>query len=61
MQTKGIEIFNKIIAENLPNLEKERFIQIQEPFRTPKRQDQKETPSDILQFKHQIYRKKKEY
>jgi hypothetical protein len=36
-------IFNKIIAENFPNPEKEMVIQVQEAFRAPSRQDQKRT------------------
>jgi hypothetical protein len=36
-------------AENFPNLEKEMVIQIQEAFRTPKRQDQERTsPHNII-------------
>jgi hypothetical protein len=35
IQTKGIDnLFNRIIAENFPNLEKETVIQMQEVFRT---------------------------
>jgi hypothetical protein len=34
MQTKGLgDIFNQVVAENFPNLEKEMVIQIQEAFR----------------------------
>jgi hypothetical protein len=41
LQTKGIcKVFNKIIAEHFPNLEKEMPIQVQEASRTPKRLDQ---------------------
>jgi hypothetical protein len=37
IQTKGIEnLFNRIIAENFPNLEKEKVTQVQEAYRTPK-------------------------
>jgi hypothetical protein len=36
-------IFNKIISENFPNLEKELPIQVQEAFRTPNRIDKKRT------------------
>jgi hypothetical protein len=44
VQAKGIcNIFNKIIAENFPNLEKEMPIQVQEPSRTPNRHDQNRT------------------
>jgi septal ring factor EnvC (AmiA/AmiB activator) len=40
MQAKGIRnIFNEIIAENFPNLEKELSIQVQEASRTPNRLD----------------------
>jgi hypothetical protein len=34
-------IFNKVIAENFPNLETERVIQIHESFRTLNQHDQK--------------------
>jgi hypothetical protein len=41
VQTKSIRsIFNKIIAKNSPNLQKEMLIQVQETCRTPNRQDQ---------------------
>jgi DNA-binding HxlR family transcriptional regulator len=44
VQAKGIHnIFNKIITENLPNLEKAMLIQVQEASRTPKRLDQNRT------------------
>jgi hypothetical protein len=40
VQVKDIEnIFNKIIAENFPNLEKEMVILVQEAFRTANRQN----------------------
>jgi hypothetical protein len=43
-QVKGIHnIFNKIIVENFPTLEKELTIQIQEASSTPKRHDQNRT------------------
>jgi hypothetical protein len=46
VQGKGIgNIFNKIIAENFPNLEKELSIQIQEAFSTPNSCDYKRTSS----------------
>jgi hypothetical protein len=42
IQTKGNDnLFNRIIAENFPKLEKERIIQIQEAYRTSNHQDQK--------------------
>jgi DNA repair exonuclease SbcCD ATPase subunit len=44
VQTKGIHnIFNKIITENFPNLEKTMSIQVEEAFRTPNRLDQNRT------------------
>jgi hypothetical protein len=36
-------MFNKIIAENFPNLEKELLIQVQETSRTPNRLEQNRT------------------
>jgi hypothetical protein len=45
-QAKGIcNIFNKIITENFPNLEKVLPIQIQETSRTPNRLDQNRNSS----------------
>jgi hypothetical protein len=44
VQAKGIcNIFNKIITENFPHLEKTIPIQVQEASRTPNRFDQKRT------------------
>jgi hypothetical protein len=44
VQAKGMHnIFNKIITENFPNLEKTMPIQVQEASRTPKRLDQNKT------------------
>jgi hypothetical protein len=41
-QIKGpVNIFNKIIKENFPNLNKEMPMNIQEAYRTPNRLDQK--------------------
>jgi hypothetical protein len=41
-QLKGpVNIFNKIIDENFPNLEKEMPMNIQEAYRTPNRLDEK--------------------
>jgi hypothetical protein len=41
-QLKGlVNIFNKIIEENLPNIKKEMPMNIQEAYRTPNRLDQK--------------------
>jgi septal ring factor EnvC (AmiA/AmiB activator) len=44
VQAKGIcNIFNKIITENFPNLEKTMPIQVQEASRTPNRLDKNRT------------------
>jgi len=41
-QVKGTEnIFNKSIEENFPNLKKKVLIKVEEPYRTPNRQNQK--------------------
>jgi hypothetical protein len=50
VQAKGIcSIVNKIITENVPNLEKAMLIQVQEAFRTPHRLDQnRTTPQHIV-------------
>jgi hypothetical protein len=41
-QLKGpVNIFNKIIEENLPNIKKEIPMNIKETYRTPNRLDQK--------------------
>jgi hypothetical protein len=46
IQTKGIDnLFNNVIAENFPNIEKERNIQVQEAYRTPNHQDQNRNTS----------------
>jgi hypothetical protein len=45
-QLKGpVNIFNKIIGENFPNLKKEMPMNIQEAYRTPNRLDQKRNSS----------------
>jgi hypothetical protein len=45
-QLKGpVNIFNKIIEENFPNLRKEMPMNIQEAYRTPNRLDQKRNSS----------------
>jgi hypothetical protein len=45
-QLKGpVNIFNKIIEENLPNLKKEMTMNIQESYRIPNRLDQKRNSS----------------
>jgi hypothetical protein len=50
VQAKGIHnIFNKIITEYFPNLEKAMPIQVQEASRTPNRLDQNRTiPKHII-------------
>ena len=46
-QLKGpVNIFNKIIEENFPNLRKEMPINTQEAYRTPNRLARKEIASD---------------
>jgi hypothetical protein len=45
-QIKGpVNIFNRIIGENFPNLKKEMSMNIQEAYRTPNRLDQKRNSS----------------
>jgi hypothetical protein len=49
VQAKGMHnIFNKIITENFPNLEKTMPIQVQEASRTPNRHDQNRTTSQHI-------------
>jgi hypothetical protein len=51
-QPKGsVNIFNKIIEENLPNLKIEMPINIQEAYRTPNRLDQKRNSSCYIVVK----------
>ena len=48
-QLKGpVNIFNKIIDENFPNLKKEMPMNIQEAYRTPNRLDQKRKSSQHI-------------
>jgi chromosome segregation ATPase len=62
VQAKGIRnIFNKIITENFPNLEKTMLIQVQEASRTPKRLDQNRTTPQHIKLKQQAQRVEKEY
>jgi hypothetical protein len=61
LQAKGIcNIFNEIITEKFPNLEKAMPIQVQEP---PGHQTDwtKREPHDILSLKQQEQRIEKEY
>jgi hypothetical protein len=62
VEAKGMSnIFNKIITENFPNLEKSIPIQMQETSRTPNRPDQnRSTPWHIV-TKTTNTRPKKEY
>jgi hypothetical protein len=51
-QLKGpVNIFNKIIEENFPNLKKEMAINIQEAYRTPNSLDLKRNSSCHIIFK----------
>jgi hypothetical protein len=63
VQEKGImrNIFNKIITENFPNLEKSIPIQIQEDSRTPNRPDQTKLSHGISSLKQQVKKLEKEY
>jgi hypothetical protein len=61
VQAKGMHnIFNKIITENFPNLEKTIPTQVQEASRTPSRTTKIELPYDILSLKQQVQRLEKE-
>jgi hypothetical protein len=52
VQAKGIcNIFNKIIKENVPNLDKVMSIQVQEASRTPNRLDQTKTTTQHIIIK----------
>jgi hypothetical protein len=52
VQAKEIHnIFNKIIAENFPNLKKELSIQVQEASRSPNRLEQNRLLHSILSLK----------
>jgi hypothetical protein len=62
IQTKGTDnLLNRIIAENFPNIEKERVTQVQEAYRTPNRQDQNRNTPDTSLSKHSACSIKKEY
>jgi hypothetical protein len=49
--TGPVNIFNKIIKENVPNLKKVMPVNIQEAYRTPNRLDQKRNSSDHIIIK----------
>jgi hypothetical protein len=62
VQAKGIHIiFNKIVTENSPSLEKVTFIQIQEPAGQQTDLTKIQIPHDILSLKQQAQRIEKEY
>jgi hypothetical protein len=61
-QLKGpVNMFNKIIEENFPNLKKEISMNIQEVYRTPNRLDQKRNSSCciIIKTPNTLNKKKK--
>jgi hypothetical protein len=61
VQAKGIcNIFNKIITENLPNLEKTMSVQVQEASRHQTDLTKTELPHDILSLKQQAQSIEKE-
>jgi hypothetical protein len=60
MQEKGMHnIVNKIITENLPNLEKTMPIQVPPDLQTDL--TKRELPHDILSLKQQVQRLEKDY
>jgi hypothetical protein len=62
VQAKGMcNIFNKIITENVPNLEKTMPIQVQEDSRTPNNLTKIELPQNMLSLKQQVQRPEKEH
>jgi hypothetical protein len=62
VQAKRIlNIFNKTITENFPNLEKIMPIQLQEISRTPDRLTKIKIPHNILSLKQQAQRIEKEH
>jgi hypothetical protein len=61
-QAKGMRnIFNEIITENFPNLEKDIPIQMQEASRTPNRPDQNRTTPRHIIIKRTSTETEKEY
>jgi hypothetical protein len=61
-QLKGpVNIFNKFIEENFPNLKKEIPMNIQEAYRTTNSLDQKRNSSHHVIIKTQMHKTKKEY
>jgi hypothetical protein len=62
VHAKGMRnIFNKIITENFPNLEKSMPIQVHKVSRTPNRPDQNRTTTQHINIKTTIQRLEKEY
>jgi hypothetical protein len=62
VQAKGISnIFNKIVTDNFPNLEKVLPIQVQEASRTPNRLNQNRTSPQHINIKTIAQRIEKEY
>jgi hypothetical protein len=62
VKAKGMSnIFNKIITENFPNLEKDIPIQMQRPPEHQTDQIKIELPHDISSLKQQVQRLEKEY
>jgi len=61
-QLKGsVNMFNKVILENSPNLKKEMPMNIQESDGTSNKLDQKRNSFCHVLPKHQIHRTEKEY
>jgi hypothetical protein len=61
-QLKGpVNIFNKIIEENFPNLKKEKPMNIQEAYRTPNSLDQKRNFSHHIIIKTPNPQNKEKY
>jgi hypothetical protein len=56
-----INIFNKIIEEIFPNLEKEMPMNIEKVYRTPNRLDQKRNSSCHINQNTKMHKTKKEY
>jgi hypothetical protein len=63
VQAKGIHnilIFNKIITENIPNLEKVLLVHVQEASKTPNRLAKIQSLHNVYSLKQQAYRTEKE-
>jgi hypothetical protein len=62
VQAKGmLNIFNKIIMENFPNLEKDIPILMQKASMSPNRPDQNRTTPQHIIIKQQVQKLGKEY